>query len=143
MIDLQQYLDLTPMMIIATKDQDWNPYTANVYFKCDQNKNFYFRSKIYRQHSQHIINSWQVARSIINTIRFNKEDPAKKWLQFQWSAYILEWDAFNKASDMIYHKWERYNELTQSSSHIFKCIPTRVKIRDEEKFWWDWKVYQF
>lgn len=143
MINLEKYLSLTKMMILATNDSTGNPYTANVYFKADKENNFYFRSKYYREHSQHIINNWKTARSIINTEKFKKEDNTKKWLQFQWSAIMLKWEEFETTSKNIYWIDQKYDDLTDSCSRIFKCSPNKVKIRDEAKYWWNWFIYSF
>lgn len=78
MIDLQPYINLTTMMVLATKDKDGNPYTANVYFKVDEDDNFYFISNLRREHSQHIEKDDRVAWSIINTQQYKVQDKDKK-----------------------------------------------------------------
>jgi len=143
MINLDSYLSLTTMMILATKDPLWNPYTANLYFKCDKQHNFYFLSKVYREHSQHILKDKNIARSIINTQKYQEEDPDKKWLQFQWTATMLTWKEFEKISSEIYGNNTLYDSLKDTDSRIYKCTPIQVKIRDEEIYWWDWFIYTF
>jgi len=51
-----------------------------MYFKIDEENNFYFQSKNFREHSQHIEKNDQVAWSILNTEKYDKD---KKGLQFQ------------------------------------------------------------
>ena len=78
MIDLKPYIHLTSMMVLATKDENGNPYTANVYFKSDEDHNFYFISNLRREHSNHILKNDSVAWSIINTEQFVIDDRDKK-----------------------------------------------------------------
>ena len=82
MIDLKPYIKLTTMMVIATKDENGNPYTANVYFRVDEKYNFYFISNLRREHSNHILSDDSVAWSIINTEQYKAIDKDKKGLQF-------------------------------------------------------------
>lgn len=66
------------MMVLATKDETGNPYTANVYFRVDEECNFYYKSKISREHSQHIEQDNRVAWSILNTEKYEKSAKDKK-----------------------------------------------------------------
>jgi uncharacterized protein YhbP (UPF0306 family) len=66
------------MMVLATKDHESNPYTANVYFRVDKEYNFYYKSKVSREHSQHIEQDNRVARSILNTEKYEKSAKDKK-----------------------------------------------------------------
>ncbi len=139
MIDLQPYLDMTTMMVLATKDTQWNPYTANVYFCSDQNNVFYFKSKNYREHSKHILLNNKVAWSIINTEKYDRSAPDKKWLQFQWIARRLEWKEAEEISKKMYNIERSYGDMEKEWHFIFACSPTQVKIWDEELFGWDGK----
>gem|GEM_PF-3651364 len=68
MTDLKQYLEMTTMMVLATKDSEGNPYTANVYFGYNpDNYSCYFISRLTREHSKQIIENEAIAWSIINT----------------------------------------------------------------------------
>ena len=104
MIDLSAYISLTKMIILATKDNEWNPYVSNMYFKVDPENNFYFRSKSFRQHSQHIMKRADVAWSIINTEKYEKDAKDKKALQFQGLCTRLSWKDAEKVSKDIYEK---------------------------------------
>jgi len=70
MFNLKPYTELSTMMILATIDEDGNPYTANVYFRFDWEKNFYFCSNSKRNHSKHIEDNSNIAWSILNTQKY-------------------------------------------------------------------------
>jgi len=143
MIDLQPYISLTTMMVIATKNIDGNPYTANVYFRVDENYNFYFISNLRREHSNHILRDGSVAWSVINTEQYQVKDKDKKGLQFLWKSELLSeiasWDIYRK----YYNPDKPYTKILEKWHRIFKCTPTRVKIRDETLYWWAGKIINF
>lgn len=143
MINLNLYIWFTTMMILATKDEFSNPYTSNVYFKYDNNYKFYFESKIYREHSKHIINNSNIAWSIINTEKYKKDDKDKKWLQFQWNARILKWSEAEEINKKIYNIERSFSEMEKEWHYIFECTPKNVKIWDEEIYNWDGKSIKF
>lgn len=78
MVDLTPYISLTTMIILATMDEQGNPYTSNMYFRVDSEYNFYFQSKNFREHSQHIEKNNKVAWSILNTQKYEKSAKDKK-----------------------------------------------------------------
>jgi len=84
MIDLNPYISLTTMMVLATRD-------------------FYFQSKTFREHSKHIERSNSVAWSVINTEKYEKSDDDKKWLQFIWVAEMLTWKEAEKVQTELYY----------------------------------------
>lgn len=143
MIDLSPYISLTTMIVLATLDEQGNPYTSNMYFKVDSEYNFYFQSKNFREHSKHIEKNTQVAWSIINTEKYEKSAKDKKWLQFQGTAEMLTWKEAEKIKKELYGKQMSFFEILQSGHMIYKCTPNRVKIWDETLYWWQGKVIQF
>lgn len=82
-VNLTPYLDLTSMIVLATIDENGNPYTVNMYYKVDKEYNFYFKSKQFREHSKHIVENNLVGWSVINTERYIPSSKDKKGLQFQ------------------------------------------------------------
>lgn len=132
MRDLNPYIWLTTMMVLATKDVLWNPYTSNVYFRCDEKYRFYFKSKIHREHSKHILENGIVAWSVLNTEKYERSDKDKKWLQFQWTARMLKWNEAENISKEIYWVDISFIQMEKNGHYIFECIPKRVKIWDEE-----------
>lgn len=142
-MDLTPYTSLTTMMILATNDEHGNPYASNVYFKIDDNYNFYYRSKTFREHSKHIRKNKQVAWSIINTEKYTRSDKDKKWLQFQWTAVELTWKEAEKISKEIYGVEKTFVQMLQEWHLIYKCTPTKVKIWDEELYGGQGKVIEF
>lgn len=143
MIDLNPYISLTTMMVLATRDEQWNPYTSNMYFKVDEEYNFYFQSKTFREHSKHIERSNSVAWSVINTEKYEKSDDDKKWLQFIWVAEMLTWKEAEKVQTELYWKEMTFFEILQSGHMIYKCTPSKVKIWDETLYGWEGKVIEF
>lgn len=143
MLDLNSYISLTTMMVLATTDETGNPYTANVYFRVDEEYNFYYKSKISREHSQHIEQDNRVARSILNTEKYEKSAKDKKWLQFQWVAEKLMWEEAERVSREIYGQEKSFFEMLQSWHLIYKCTPKKVKIWDEELYAGQGKVLEF
>ena len=143
MINLKEYIWLTNMMVLATKDSLWNPYTSNVYFKCDEWYKFYFESKIDREHSKHILDNGIVAWSVLNTEKYKESDKDKKWLQFQWKARALVWDEAEEISKKIYWANVSFTEMQEDGHHIFECNPEKVKIWDEEIYNGDGKLFKF
>ena len=131
------------MMVLATKDKDGNPYTANVYFKVDEDDNFYFISNLRREHSQHIEKDDRVAWSIINTQQYKVQDKDKKWLQFQGIAKLLDESESTNIYKKLYNPNKPYAEILEKWHHIFKCTPTRVKIWDETLYGWAGKIINF
>ncbi len=120
------------MMVLATKDWEWNPYTSNVYFKVDEEYNFYFKSKKFREHSKHIENNAQVAWSILNTEKYLPSSTDKKGLQFQGIAEMLTGKDAEQIQRELYKKEMSFFEILQGGHMIYKCTPKRVKIHDEE-----------
>ena len=143
MIDLQPYINLTTMMVLATKDETGNPYTANVYFKVDEEYNFYFISNLRREHSQHISRDDNVGWSIINTEQYVVTDKDKKWLQFLWKAEQLDESEATDIYKRLYNPDKPYVDILEKWHHIFKCTPTRVKIWDETLYAGAGKVINF
>ena len=78
MLDLKPYITLTSMIVLATIDEQGNPYTSNMYFRVDEMYNFYFKSKSTREHSKHISVSPRVGWSIINTEKYERSAKDKK-----------------------------------------------------------------
>jgi len=78
MLDLSPYISLTTMIVLATVDEQGSPYTSNMYFRVDEQYNFYFSSKNFRAHSKHIEKNNSVAWSIINTEKYEKSAKDKK-----------------------------------------------------------------
>lgn len=144
MIDLQPYINLTTMMVLATKDKQWRPYTSNLYFGYNP-KNYicYFISNLRREHSQHILNDKIIAWSIINTEQYWFENKDKKGLQFQWDARLLEWKEAQEKFESFYEKRIHPPAWLPENHHIFECIPKRVKIWDENLYGWAWKIINF
>lgn len=140
MINLQTYLDLTSMMVLATKDEQGNPYTSNVYFICDQKWKFYFRSKAYREHCKHIVENKTIAWSILNTQKFAKEAPDKKWLQFLGTARVLQGNEIVHIDSTLYGNNSTAQQLEAAGQYIVECTPTQVKIWNEELYWVEWKI---
>jgi len=143
MIDLQPYIDLTTMMVLATKDEQWNPYTANVYFRVDSDYNFYYISNLRREHSHHISKDNNVAWSVINTEQYSRQDKDKKWLQFQWKAKHLTWEEATNIYRELYNPNKTYADILENGHHIFRCTPTRVKIWDETLYGGAGKIINF
>lgn len=143
MIDLHPYISLTTMIVLATIDEEWNPYTSNMYFRVDDQYNFYFQSKTFREHSKHIKNNNTVAWSILNTEKYEKSSPDKKWLQFQWTAHMLTWKEAEKINKQLYGKEMTFFEILQSGHMIYRCTPTRVKIWDETLYAGAGKIIEF
>lgn len=143
MLDLKPYISLTTMMVLATIDEDWNPYTSNMYFKVDEEYNFYFQSKSFREHSKHIEKNNEVAWSIINTEKYQKSDKDKKWLQFQGTAEMLTGKEAEKVKKELYGKEMTFFEILQSGHMIYKCTPSKVKIWDETLYAGQGKVIEF
>jgi len=104
MIDLSPYISLTTMIVLATIDEDWNPYTSNMYFRVDEDYNFYFQSKTFREHSKHIEQNNSVAWSILNSEKYEKSAKDKKWLQFQGKAEMLSGKEAEKIKKELYGK---------------------------------------
>ncbi len=143
MIDLKPYLDLSTMMVLATKDNQWNPYISNVYFGYNyENYTCYFISRATREHSKHILENNCVAWSIIDTNKYSSEDKDKKALQFQWKAVMLEWENAEKKYQQFYEKRIWFPKFPDSH-YVFECRPAQVKIWDEELYGWEWKVIKF
>jgi len=142
MTDLRPYISLTTMMILATKDESWNPYTSNVYFRVDEKYNFYFQSKNFREHCKHIEKNSSVAWSILNTEKYTREDKDKKGLQFQWTAEMLTGKEAEKIKRELYGKEMTFFEILQSWHMIYKCTPHQVKIWDEEIYWGQGKIIE-
>lgn len=143
MIDISPYISLTTMMVLATKDSEGNPYTANVYFRVDEEYNFYYKSKTHREHSKHIEIDNQVAWSILNTEKYKPTSKDKKWLQFQWVAEKLVWKEAEKVSKELYGKQQSFSEILQNGHLIYKCTPKKVKIWDETNSEICWEVIDF
>jgi len=143
MIDLSQYISLTTMIVLATIDSEGNPHTSNMYFKVDENNNFYFQSKNFRDHSKHIEKNNNVAWSILNSEKYEKTDTDKKWLQFQWTAKMLTWKEAERIKKELYGKEISFFEILKSGHMIYKCTPTKVKIWDETLYGWEWKIINF
>ena len=143
MIDLKPYIHLTTMMVLATKDENGNPYTANVYFRVDEKYNFYFISNLRREHSHHIEKDAHVAWSIINTEQYQAKDKDKKWLQFQGIAKLLDESESTEIYKKLYNPDKPYSEILEKGHRIFECIPTRVKIWDETLYGWAGKIINF
>jgi len=130
-------------MILATKDLDGNPYTANVYFRADKDYNFYFQSKNFREHCKHIEKDCHVAWSILNTEKYTREDKDKKGLQFQGTAQMLTGKEAEKIKKELYGKEMTFFEMLQSRHMIYKCTPSKVKIWDEELYWGQGEIIDF
>lgn len=143
MENLSQYIELTTMIILATLDEMWQPYTSNMYFKVDSEYNFYFKSKNFREHSKHIAANDKVAWSIINTEKYEKSAKDKKWLQFQWVAQMLTGKEAEQISREIYGIEKNFFEMLQNGHMIYKCSPSQVKIWDETLYWWEGKIIKF
>lgn len=143
MLDLKPYISLTTMMILATKDPQGYPYTANVYFRVDDQYNFYFSSQKRREHSEHIAKDPHVAWSILNTEKYEKTAKDKKWLQFQGTAKMLTGKEAERIKKELYGKEMTFMEILQSAHMIYKCTPSRVKIWDETLYGGEWKVLDF
>jgi len=143
MIDLKPYISLTTMIVLATIDEEWNPYTSNMYFRTDNDYNFYFQSKTFREHSKHIEKNNKVAWSILNTEKYEKSSPDKKWLQFQWIAQILTWKEAERIKKELYDKEMTFFEILQSGHMIYKCTPLQVKIWDETLYGGEGKIIEF
>jgi len=143
MINLKPYIELTTMMVIATKDESWNPYTANVYFRVDEDYNFYFISNLRREHSNHILKDEAIAWSIINTEQYKVEDKDKKGLQFLWTGELLDESESTDIYKKLYNPDKPYAEILEKGHHIFRCTPTRVKIRDETLYGGAGKIINF
>ena len=143
LLDLKPYLGLTKMIILATIDEDGNPYTSNMYFKVDSEHNFYFQSKKNREHSKHIERNHQVAWSIINTEKYEKSAKDKKWLQFQGTAEMLTGKEAEWIKKELYGKEMTFFEILRSGHMIYKCTPSKVKIWDETVYWGEGKVIEF
>lgn len=131
------------MIVLATIDKDWNPYTSNMYFKVDEGYNFYFQSKTFREHSKHIEKNNNIAWSILNSEKYEKSSPDKKWLQFQWKAEMLIGKEAEKIKKELYWKGMTFFEILQSGHMIYKCTPSRVKIWDETLYWGEGKIIDF
>lgn len=141
MIHLKPYLEMTNMMILATKDNDNYPYTSNVYFGYDpENYTCYFISRLTREHSQHIITRQHIAWSIVNSEQWWDDDSNKKWLQFQWIGRLLEWTEAQEIFDIHYQPRIAFPWGLPEWHHVFECKPTSVKIWDEELFGGDGQV---
>ena len=143
MIDLTSYTSLTTMIVLATKDEQGNPYVSNMYFKVGRENNFYFRSKFFRQHSKHVVQRSEVTWSIINTEKYEKDAKDKKALQFQGTCIRLSWKEAEEISKTIYEKDTSFEEIEKSGQYIFRCIPKRVKIWDEVLYGLDGKIIEF
>ena len=142
MKELQKYIELSKMMILATNDADWNPYTSNVYFWYNpENYKFYFISRITREHSQHIINNKNIAWSIIDTQKYWPTSDDKKALQFQGIAKVLNEE---EGIDAYYKYYsDRVGFPIFPKEHfVFECTSTRLKIWDEELYSGDGKIIE-
>ncbi len=140
-MNLERYTGLTQMMVFATTDSVWNPFTCNVYYKIDWNSNFYFVSRKETEHWCNIINNWKAAWSIINTQQHPEKGLDKIWMQVTGKAKILEWAEAKKLYEELFADWT-YEDLLKSDHHIFQCIPSRIKIWDDELYWDELKVIE-
>jgi len=146
---LAPYFKWQKMIVLATLDNNNNPYVSNVYFWYDDEFNLYFLSKLERNHSQHILDNWKVAVSIIDTKKYSVVDWDKQALQIQWTAELLEWEDAkqgfeyykNNIPDIVklwenFHSWDIFKA---DWNNIFKINIRNVKIWDEEKYkhWWE------
>ncbi|MCH2189231.1 pyridoxamine 5'-phosphate oxidase family protein [Candidatus Gracilibacteria bacterium] len=144
MIDLKPYLEMTKMMILATQDPKRNPYTSNVYFGYNpETYNFYFISRLTREHSQHIISNGNIAWSILNTQKYIGSDQDKKGLQFQGQARLLEGDAAKTVFDTYYQPRIAFPGGLPDGHHVFECRPTKVKIWDESLYGGQGNIIEF
>ena len=141
MIDLKPYLDMTIMMVLATQDEQGNPYTSNIYFGYAPDAyTCYFISRLTREHSQHILWKNNVAWSIVHSEQWWNDDSNKIWLQFQWIAKLLEWAEAQDIFDTHYQPRILIPWGLPEGHYIFECRPTSVKIWDEALFWSDGMV---
>jgi len=131
MIDLTPYISLTTMIVLATIDEDGNPYTSNMYFRVDSEYNFYFKSKASREHSKHIAKNNRVAWSILNSEKYLPSSKDKKWLQFTGTAEMLTGKDVEKINKELYGIESTFFEILQNDHMIYKCTPNKVKIHDE------------
>lgn len=131
MLDLTPYISLTTMIVLATIDEDWNPYTSNLYFAYDEAYNFYFISRPTREHSKHIEKNSQVAWSVINTEKYWANDSDKKWLQFQGACKLLEESEWKEIFKSVYNPRIWFEQWFPEGHRVYKCIPNQVKIHDE------------
>lgn len=143
MIDLKPYISLTTMIVLATIDEQWNPYTSNMYFRVDEEYNFYFKSKASREHSQHIVKNTNVAWSILNSEKYSLSSKDKKWLQFKGTAEMLTGKRAEEINKELYWKEMSFFEMMQNGHMIYKCTPSRVKIYDEALEDWPQKIIEF
>jgi len=142
MLDLNPYISLTTMMVLATIDSEGIPYTSSMYFKVDKENNFYFQSKNFREHSKHLEKNSNVAWSILNSEKYEKTDADKKWLQFQWIAKMLTWKEAEQIKKELYGKEMSFFEILKSGHMIYKCAPSKVKIWDETLYGWEGKIVE-
>jgi len=132
MLNLKPYISLTTMIVLATIDEQGNPYTSNMYFRVDDDYNFYFQSKTFREHCKHIDKNNSVAWSILNSEKYEKSAKDKKWLQFQGIAEMLTGKEAEKIKKELYGKEMTFLEILRSG-HIW----------DETLYGWEWKVIEF
>lgn len=142
MNNLEKYINLSPMLILATIDENWFPYTSNVYFKYDWNLKFYFCSNQKRNHSKHITKNWNIAWSILNTQKYSLKDTDKKWLQFQWNCKVLIWEEKSEIHNKYFQEFDSLTHMNEINQEIYECIPKSVKVWDEE-IYSGWKIIQF
>lgn len=143
MLDLTPYISLTMMIVLATIDEDWNPYISNMYFRVDEEYNFYYKSKASREHSQHIAKNNRVAWSILNSEKYTLSSKDKKWLQFTGTAEMLTGKDAEKIQAELYGKQMNFFEMMQNGHMIYKCVPDKVKIHDESNTELLGKVIEF
>lgn len=142
MQQLKKYLELSHMMILATLDENGKPYTSNVYFAYDE-ESCYFISRATRQHSQQIEKNNSIAWSVINTEKYSSNDSDKKWLQFQGTAEMLDEIKWKEIFEKIYNPRIWFQNGFPEWHRVYKCIPEKVKIWDEEMYGWDGKIITF
>lgn len=140
MQEILPYIQLSPMLILATKDDTGNPYTVNVYFGYSENPlKFYIISRPIREHMKHIERNPQVAWSILNTQKYAPIDTDKQGLQFQWVAHILNQ---NEGLEIYRKNYEPRIHFPNFPEwhHVVEVTPTRCKIWDEALYGWQGKI---
>lgn len=143
MINLKPYISLTTMMVLATIDDLGSPYVSDMYFRTDDDYNFYFKSKSFREHSKHIEEINHVAWSVVNTEKYEESEKNKKGLQFQWVAQMLTGEEAEKIMEDIYGEEMTFDEILQSGHMIYRCAPDSVKVYDETLYGGDGKIINF
>ena len=138
---LRPYLESCSLMQVATISEG-KPWICSVYFCFDDESNIYFLSQTHREHSKHIVKNGFVALAIVKQDQGFKDK--KKGLQIFGKCSALKGKEVNVAISLYKSQIEGSGILMPpmfkiGPHRIWKVVPERIKIWDEEKYGGDGK----